>query len=377
MLSSNPESLYRGRQRALAAYLEAQKLDAVLLVDLEEVRNRSVRYLCGHPQDALLIITAAGRSILIPWDLNLAERTAVSDQVVPYTDFGRDLNAAARTLLTGEKCTRIEVSEKLSYPRAAELINELAGLGIEAVCRRGGVDAHLLELRRCKEAAEIAALRRAGEISDAICGELPALLASGPLPEHEVAGFIERRARELGAEGLGFQILAAAPERSFAIHTFPNVTSALFGAPGLSLVDFGIRVEGYTSDATVTLIRGRTDALQERMVRAVEEAYALALELIRPGAFPMEVARAVDELFASRGFRMPHSLGHGIGLDTHEPPLLRASGGSPQGFEEDMVIALEPGLYDSRAGGVRWENDLLLVPGGTEPLTRTTILRLD
>ncbi len=374
-MSSKHEQVYRSRQQAVAVYLEKQKLDAVLLIDLEGQRNRSIRYLCGHPQDALLMITAAGRTLLVPWDITLAERSATSDRIVPYTDFGRSLTSALRVLLKQEACVRVEVSEKLSYPQVCALKQELEGLSV--VCRRGGIDAAILDLRQCKEPWEIVSIRRACAISDAISDELPALLASGPLPEHALARFVEERARTLGAEGLGFDISAAAPERSFAIHSFPNVSSALFGGPGLSILDFGIQVEGYTSDVTVTVLRGELSPLQENMVSAVEEAYALASKRLRPGVSPASVAGEVDELFAARGFSMPHSLGHGIGLDAHEPPLLRAANNEPPPlFQSDMVIALEPGLYDPRAGGVRWENDILITGEGAEPLTGAKILRL-
>lgn len=374
-MSSKHEHVYRRRQQDAAVYLEKQKLDAVLLIDLEGQRNRSIRYLCGHPQDALLMITAAGRTILVPWDVTLAGRKATSDRIVPYTDFGRSLTSALRVLLEQEACVRVEVSEKLSYPQVCALKQELEGMSV--VCRRGGIDAHILGLRQRKDRGEIASIRSACAISDAISAELPALLASGPLPEHELAHFIEKRARTLGAEGMGFDISAAAPERSFAIHSFPNVSSALFGGPGLSILDFGISVEGYTSDVTVTVLRGELSPLQENMVSAVEQAYALASKRLRPGVSPAVVAGEVDELFAARGFSMPHSLGHGIGLDAHEPPLLRAAGNDPPLlFEADMVIALEPGLYDPQAGGVRWENDILITAEGAQPLTGAKILRL-
>jgi Xaa-Pro dipeptidase len=374
-LSSAHNPGYRSRQQAVVSYLEKQSLDAALLVDLEGQRNRSVRYLCGNPRDALLLVTAAGRSVLVPWDVPLAERCAVSDRIVPFTDFGRSLTAAARALLEQEDCARVEVSGQLSYPQVCALKQVLEGRRV--VCRQDGIDAHVLGLRQVKDPEEISSIRRACAISDSVSAELPGLLACGPLPEHELALFIEKRVRELGAEGLGFDILAAAPERSFAIHTTPNVSSALFGGPGLSILDFGVRVDGYTSDVTIPVARGKLSALQEKMVSAVEEAYALASRLLGPGTSPAEVAGEVEKLLAARGFSMPHSLGHGIGLDAHEPPLLRAVNRvPPPPFQEGMVLAVEPGLYDSRAGGVRWENDFLITSRGAERLTGTVILRM-
>jgi Xaa-Pro dipeptidase len=78
---------------------------------------------------------------------------------------------------------------------------------------------------------------------------------------------------------------------------------------------------------------------------------------------------------------MPHSLGHGIGLDAHEAPLFRRTdsvGGveNRQPLEPGMVFTVEPGLYDPEAGGVRLENDLLCTEEGTEVLTSARILDL-
>ncbi len=74
---------------------------------------------------------------------------------------------------------------------------------------------------------------------------------------------------------------------------------------------------------------------------------------------------------------MPHSLGHGIGLDTHEAPLLRSLGepGDPA-LLPGMVFTIEPGLYHPSHGGVRWENDVLMTEKGARILTRAKILRI-
>ena len=150
---------------------------------------------------------------------------------------------------------------------------------------------------------------------------------------------------------------------------------------GLSILDFGVRFGGYTSDVTLTLAKKPLSLKQETMIEAVHEAYALALELCRPGIDPVLVGERIQEYFGNRGFYMPHSLGHGIGLDAHEEPSFRRKelpGNEEQRrlLQPGMVFTIEPGLYDPGQGGVRLENDLLCTEQGVEVLTSAQILYL-
>jgi Xaa-Pro dipeptidase len=193
---------------------------------------------------------------------------------------------------------------------------------------------------------------------------------------------LEALARSGGAEGMAFETLAAGPERSFAIHAFPPYTAGRFGAPGPSILDFGVCCGGYRSDVTVTVLRGPLSPQQEGMAEEVAEAYSLALSLVRPGADPEQIGARIDRFLADRGYRMPHGLGHGIGLEAHEAPMLRpprSSGLQSRGsnaLRAGMVLAIEPGAYQPQAGGVRLENDVLVTERGAELLTAARLLRM-
>jgi len=192
-----------------------------------------------------------------------------------------------------------------------------------------------------------------------------------------MAQFIEREALSMGAEGLGFETLAAGPTRSWAIHPFPYCSGGPFAGPGLSILDFGIRVDGYTTDVTLTVARGKLSAVQERLISLVEKAYESALAVITPGASPQAPALKADQVFEEAGWKMPHGLGHGIGLDAHEDPSMRSSGElSCPRFLPGMITTLEPGLYHPEQGGVRWENDVLITEAGARVMTRARIIRV-
>lgn len=371
----------RDRRARIRSFLEEQGLFAAVLGDWENDRSSNVRYLSGHPSDAFLFLFASGRSVLVPWDVNMARATADVDEVVPYADFKRNAaDTVLRVLEAGglDRATgpRVEFSGRTSHLRVLELKETLKGA--EVLVRTDGLDREVARLRTVKDAWEIDRIRRACAVADALLPMVEALLASGgPLTEYDAAALIEREALARGAEGMGFTTLAAGPGRSWAIHAFPPYSGGPFGGPGLSILDFGVKVEGYTSDVTVTVARGRQSPAQEGMLSLVQEAHDLVFGLLKPGADPRAVAREADAVLSRTGRSMPHSLGHGIGLDAHEEPSLSLQGKpAEKGFAPGMVCTVEPGLYDPAEGGVRLENDALITPRGVEKLTKSRILRL-
>jgi Xaa-Pro dipeptidase len=390
-----PRVDYRARRERLAGWLGEQGLAAAVLADFEGLRNASLRYFTGHPMDALLVVEASGRALLVPWDVRLAERRAQVERVQPYLRFGRSLPRAIRELLSepelageardwrrGVSRPRVELSGSLPYPLVNELEQDLPG--VRLLCRgSGGLDEFAAGLRAIKDAGELEALRQACRLTDELAREVEGRLAAGWRPsETELALFLEAQARERGAEGMAFETLAAGPERSFAIHAFPPYTAAAFGAPGFSILDFGVCWAGYRSDVTLTAARGPLSPLQERMREAVLAAYTRALPQVMPGADPQEIGADIDRFLDEAGLPMPHGLGHGLGLEAHEAPSLRLrqpdapAAPPPAALRAGMVLTIEPGAYDPEAGGVRLENDLLVTAGGHELLTHARLFQL-
>ncbi|MEN6399706.1 MAG: M24 family metallopeptidase, partial [Rectinema sp.] len=202
-------------------------------------------------------------------------------------------------------------------------------------------------------------------------------VASGKLTtELDVALYIEKEARAHGAERTGFETLAAGPERSFGIHAFPAYGNGPIGTKGLSILDFGIVIDGYTSDVTMSFVRGPLSSEQSTMVDLVQRAYELALAACKPGIPARDIALAVDEFFAKSGFSMPHALGHGIGLEAHEAPGVNVRPSNTAILVPGNIITLEPGLYHPEFGGVRLENDVLITENGCTVLTKSRIVTL-
>lgn len=366
------------RLHALKSWMEREGVELLVIEDCEERRNAALRYLCGHPSDALFFLHVSGATLLVAWDLPMAELMASADALVPYGNFQRSpvkaiVDVARRFGVT--KDGLIELPSSIPLPLYRELQGEAPEF--QFLCRTDGAEQELNELRAVKDAAELDIYRRGAAITDGIIESLVQGFQEKLFEtELDAALFIEAELRKAGGEGTGFETIVANPERSFGIHAFPSFSSGRLDLAGPTIIDFGVRVEGYTTDVTLTLLQGDLKPEQERMAELVEEAYAAAEQALVPGATNASVAQAVTDFFAGHEVSMPHSLGHAIGLEAHEKPTLRAREGEAVKLLPGMVLAVEPGLYHPDFGGVRKENDYLITENGFEKLTSSSIFRI-
>ena len=368
---------YRIRRENIICWMIEERIALVMFEDTESRRDSTVRWLCGHPGDALLFLSAEGDTLLVPWDVNLAKRYAQVDKIIPYGDFERlpckAIMSAAKTLKVphGQK---IEVPANTPYPLFLQYAGELDYYDI--ICRERSTVSFAKYLQAKKDEHEILIMREAAQATNRLIDLLEKNVRNGKIKtEADAALMIEMQARKMGCEGTGFETLAAGPQRSFAIHAFPSWTNAAFGGPGLSILDFGLKLHGYTTDVTLTFAR-EPNPRQEKMISIVEKAYQLALSMAYPEVLTLDIAAVVDAFFARYKKTMPHALGHGIGLEEHGSPDIRNRADNKWTLLPGMVFTFEPGLYDPVLGGCRLENDILLTEVGPEILTNARIIRL-
>lgn len=370
--------VYAERRARVSARLREAGIGALLIEDTEGRRDPSIRYLTGQPGDSLLVVSAQGPSMLVAWDVNMAESLASVDTIVPYSEFQRMPAKALSGCLERLKVApgeRVELPAVTPYPNYIDYVEALEAW--DMVCEAGGSDSFILDMRGIKDSQEIALYRRAAALTDELMNEIEASIKGGRLAtELDVALFIERECRMRGCEGTGFETLAAGPARSFGIHAFPPYGSGAFATPGMSILDFGLKLDGYTTDVTMSFVRGRLAPRAEAMIKLVEHAYNAALARCAPGVPSRQVALAADEVFSAEGFTMPHALGHGVGLEAHEAPVVRSRADNEAILAAGQIITIEPGLYDPALGGVRLENDVLITSEGAEVITHSRIVRL-
>lgn len=373
------KEIYRARRNRLAAYLHDTDTGACVFIDSEEHRDPAVPYYTNHPSDAVLIIFSDGYSVLIPWDENLAKQQAYFDKMIPYTRYkNKDIDAVKAMLnvcYTHGENSKVELPPYLTYPDYLKFIDALSNY--DCRCKEDGAHKFVMDCRMQKDEYEIECTREAARVGDLIIDEIEKQINKGKIKtETDVALLIEKMLRENGCQRTGFDTLAAGPSRSFAIHAFPGYTAAEWPAQGLSILDFGVVYNGYTSDTTLTVAKGPLTEAQEKQLELVQKAYDEALKLYKPGKPILDAAKKCDSVFAAAKRKMPHGLGHAIGLEIHEPPRVNMTQDSKMLFKPGMILTCEPGLYDVEIGGTRLENDVLITEDGNEVITHSRIIRI-
>jgi len=138
------------------------------------------------------------------------------------------------------------------------------------------------------------------------------------------------------------------------------------------LLDFGIKINNYCSDMSRTIFFGNTPAKFKRMHATVLEAQAKAIEfangkssMVNGKLLASDIDRVARDYIEQLGFpTIPHSVGHGIGIEVHESPHL--SPNSNDKIEQGMVFSVEPGIYFPNYGGVRIEDLVMVTKNGVE-----------
>jgi Xaa-Pro aminopeptidase len=235
--------------------------------------------------------------------------------------------------------------------------------------------------RAIKDDEEIREIRDAIGVAERAFAMLRAMLHASAT-EQELCAALEQYVRTGGGKGTSFGSIVAVGPRSALAHAPP--TDAQIESADFALIDWGARGPLYCSDLTRMLVTRRSwfrraagsktrtrpdDAKFAKVYRAVLTAQERAIAAIRPGVKAREVDAAARSSLASAGFgdAFSHGLGHGLGLEVHESPDLRAS--SEDVLQPGMVVTVEPGAYFPGWGGVRIEDDMLVTEDGCERLS--------
>ena len=223
------------------------------------------------------------------------------------------------------------------------------------------------EMRRLKDRSELSALSRAMRVAEEAFVATRKSIRIGQT-ESAIAARLEYEMKMRGASGPSFPTICAEGRNAALPHAHPDKRKVKEGSA--ILLDWGARVDNYCSDLTRMLFVGSVPPKLAKIYAIVLDAQQRGIRAIKPGARMCDIDKIARGAIKKSGYgkEFNHGLGHGLGLDVHEPPSL--SWRSEEPCVEGMVVTVEPGIYLPGVGGVRIEDDVLVTRTGRKVLSR-------
>jgi Xaa-Pro aminopeptidase len=348
-------STFAGRLTALRRRMKARKVAAYLVS-----RRRDAFYLTGFTgEDSAMIVTPKQVHLLsdgrfdevinqeCPWVIKRLRKGSLTDEIAHAC---RDLKI--RSL--GVQADGLSVADYQAIDKAAKGTKLVAAPAMPA------------EMRRHKDAVELKAMRKAIRVAEEAFAATCESIRLGQT-ELDIAARLEFEMKQRGASEPAFATIVAEGPNAALPHAHPGRRKVRSGSA--ILIDWGARVGTYCSDLTRVIFIGSIPPKFAAMYRVCLDAQLKAIAAIRPGVRMCDVDKVARDIIDASEFKgaFTHGLGHGLGLDVHEPPSL--SWRSDEKLAVGMIVTVEPGIYLPGVGGVRIEDDVLVTKGGRRVLT--------
>jgi Xaa-Pro dipeptidase len=356
-----PRSVYGERRQRARELMSDQGLSAILMEPATDFTYLSGASFGRSERLLALIIPRQGEAVVVApsFEVERVERAIGTGGRILGWEEHQSPQQLVADALTSIGRGRIGIEPSTRYGMVSRLKQAMPDLEF--------VDATDLftQLRITKSEPELALIRRAVSITQRAIAATFANLEAG-MTERDVASYLSDQMAGDGARGGG--LVQFGPSSALP-HGGPGVSALEPGTP--VLIDAGCRVHGYTSDITRMHFYGDTASSEYRKVfNTVLSAQTAAYEAGRPGMECQELDRIARRIIEEAGYGpyFTHRLGHGMGMDGHEPPYLVE--GNSRRLESGMVFTIEPGIYLPGRWGVRIEDDFVVGDDGLEPLSR-------
>jgi Xaa-Pro dipeptidase len=353
---------FEERVNHLLSLAESQGLDALVLMP-----GPNLVYLTGlhfhlSERPILLMLPAdASPAVILP-ELEAGKAEAVGFRTFPYSDTEGYLMAFHETCVSlqladarvGIEALRMRFLESSTLVRFAP--------NIELV----PMDDLVAELRVIKSDVELEAMRRAIDVAETAFLRWVSRLEVG-MPEKAAAASLTAEILRGGADALAFNPIVASGPNGGLPHAVPG--DRQFQKGDWIVVDWGASVEGYASDLTRTVVIGPPRGLMRRVYEIVLKANRAGCEATNVAVEAQDVDAETRAVIIDAGYgpQFVHRTGHGLGLESHEPPYLVA--GNSRVLKPGMTFTVEPGIYLRGMGGIRIEDDVVMTPQGGVVMT--------
>lgn len=214
-------------------------------------------------------------------------------------------------------------------------------------------------------ASKTRSISKACSIGDEIFSSILKNLKSKSLKtEKDIDKFIRKEARKRKIK-ISFPPVVANAANASEIHHKPKKTKL---KRGFLVMDFGVKVNGFCSDMTRTVIIGKASPKERKIYSSLLSVQKSAIKKAKPGVECFEIDYFVRKSLKSLREYFLHSLGHGVGKKIHELPNL--SPRSSNILKKGDIVTIEPGIYIKKKFGVRIE-DTIIVKKNPEILTKS------
>ena len=351
-MKKNP---FAARLAAFAGVLREKQLDAAVVFNQANVRS-----LTGIDCDNACLLVKADGTVVFHTDFRyvpMVHRVAPWLKVDDIKKVG-----GARPFRSGRaKLLKMGYESSVTHARFMQLEKAFPGATF------ADIDANVKELRAVKTADELAKLRAAEALNDAIWSEAQKKFKPG-MTEKDMARVIQHLMIERG-DGEAFETIVCVGKNAAECHHVPDDT--VWNGREPVLVDMGVKLDGYCSDMTRNLVPARPSKLYKKVYGLDLEANRRAIAAAKPGMTAGALDKVARDFLTQEGFgkAFGHSLGHGVGIEIHEAPW--AARKQKMVLRPGMSVTIEPGLYLEGNLGVRIEDLVLITETGCEVISHS------
>jgi Xaa-Pro dipeptidase len=354
------------RQAKLNTVLQSAGLDSLILN-----AGPSLTYLTGlhfHLSERpVLVFFIPGKTpkIVLP-ELELEKLKNLPYEIESFP-YGEDPSSWGSTFRRALQSSNLKGQRNGVEPRQLRLLEYLLLINAASTGDFIPADDCLSKLRMYKDEVEIAAMRKAVGIAEkALTATLPYVKIG--LSERELAAELTMQLFRAGCDPqVPFSPIVSSGPNSANPHATPSDRRLISG--DLLVIDWGASYDGYISDITRTFAIGKLDPEYASICRIVLEANTAGRNAARPGIAAEVIDQAARSVIDTAGYGnfFTHRTGHGLGIEGHEEPYIRA--GNQMQLKAGMSFTIEPGIYLPGRNGVRIEDDVVITDTGAECLT--------
>lgn len=347
---------YKSRLAKLRARITRRRLDGFLVVN----RN-NIYYLSGFSgEDSWLLITLDRAFLVTDFRFREQARAETSTEYEIRERGVVSLIEVVASICREFSLKKIGFEEShLSYAGFSRFKKVLRKADLKTAGRL------VEDLRMIKDLNEIKIIRRSAQVTTRVLKKI----VNGfkpPATELKLARRITTEFLKTGVEP-AFPPIAALGAHTSQPHAVASDRIPKYG--DILLIDLGAKMEAYNSDMTRTFVLGEFPRGFKSIYRSVLISQRKAIQAIRPGIRACEIDKIARGYLEKKGYGsyFGHSLGHGVGLDVHEGPVIGSHSGDV--LKEGMVLTIEPGVYIPGWGGIRIEDTILVTGEGCDILT--------